>query len=263
MSNMWLLAQMRQPGRHFYADLTPQTWSDLLSDLLSTRNFRLERAVGGVKLVVSQWTHCFEYEFQIRKEVIALTRSRGLPIASALWSVYRNEPHRVEHWVTLLTIANAASSTLIPPAVASQMAAMQKRVTVLENRDRSRTPAPRQSAKAVTWQPPQLALQNTQQSASSKGRGKGKKSKGTEGKGRPSAQAAPHAAGFKKFHTIKGIPADSAHFDPRDGQQPGICHNFNANRPCQNTPCSRLHVCIGCGKAATPYDNCGCLERYT
>ena len=66
----------------------------------------------------------------------------------------------------------------------------------------------------------------TQQSASSKGRGKGKKSKGTKGKGRPSAPATPHAAGSKKFHTIKGILAVSDHFDPRDGQQPGICYNF-------------------------------------
>ena len=170
----------------------------------------------------------------------------------------------MEHWVRLLMIANAASSTSIPPGDASQMAAMQKRMTVLENRDRSRTPAPRQGAKAVTLQPPQLALQNTQQSASSKGRGKGKKSKGTKGKGRPSASAAPYAAGFKKFHTIKGIDAVSAHFDPRDGQQPGICYNFNANRPCQITHRGpSLLVCIGCGKAATPYDNCGCLERYT
>ena len=115
MSNMWLLAQMRQPGRHLYADLTPLTWSDLLSELLSTRNFRLEREVGGVKLVVPQWSHCLEYEFQIRKEAISLTRSRGLSIQSALWSVYRNEHHRMEHWVTLLTIANAASSMSVHP----------------------------------------------------------------------------------------------------------------------------------------------------
>ena len=252
MSNMWLLAQMRQPGRHLYADLTPQTWSDLLSELLSTRNFRLDREVGGVKLVVPQWSHCLEYEFQIRKEAISLTRSRGLSIQSALWSVYRNEHHRMEHWVTLLTIANAASSMSVPPAVASQMAAMQKRMTALENRDRSRTPAPRQSAKAAT-----------QQSANSKGQGKGKKPKGSKGKGKSSASANPQTAGFKKFHIIKGVPAVSAHFDPRDGQQPGICYNFNSNKACPTTPCSRLHVCIGCGKVATPYDNCGCLERYT
>ena len=158
----------------------------------------------------------------------------------------------MEHWVTLLTIANAASSMSVPPAVASQMAAMQKRMTALENRDRSRTPAPRQSAKAAT-----------QQSANSKGQSKGKKPKGSKGKGKSSASANPQTAGFKKFHIIKGIPAVSAHFDPRDGQQPGICYNFNSNKACPTTPCPRLHVCIGCGKVATPYDNCGCLERYT
>ena len=264
MSNMWLLAQMRQPGRHLYADL--------LSELLSTRNFRFRaRSVEGVKLVVPQWSHCLEYEFQIRSNSSSLSGLTALNMnfkfgkrLSLLRApeAYRFNPHCGPFTVTNTTGWSTGSRSLrlptlhrpclYPPAVASQMAAMQKRMTALENRDRSRTPAPRQSAKAAT-----------QQSANSKGQSKGKKPKGSKGEGKSSASANPRTAGFKKFHIIKGIPAVSAHFDPRDGQQPGICYNFNSNKACPTTPCPRLHVCISCGKVATPYDNCGCLERYT
>ena len=32
MTHMWLLAAMRQPGRTLYQDLTPNTWSEFLSE---------------------------------------------------------------------------------------------------------------------------------------------------------------------------------------------------------------------------------------
>ena len=54
MSYMWQLAQMRQPGRHLYPDLTPRTLHDILTELSSTRKFRVERQVAGVKLIVPQ-----------------------------------------------------------------------------------------------------------------------------------------------------------------------------------------------------------------
>ena len=39
MTHCWLLAQMRQPGRHLYSDLTRTTFIDFLDELLSERNF--------------------------------------------------------------------------------------------------------------------------------------------------------------------------------------------------------------------------------
>ena len=85
MTNMWMLAQMQKPGRTMYQDLTKDTWNDFLQGLLSTRNFRLEREVAGVRMVVPAWNHCLEHEYQIRKEAVCLSRTQGLPIQAALW----------------------------------------------------------------------------------------------------------------------------------------------------------------------------------
>ena len=108
MTHMWLLAQMRQPTRPLYSDLTKDTFNDLLEELLSTRNFLLEGQVAGQQLVAPVWVHCLDYEYNIRKESIERTRKRGLAIQQALWSVYRDETHKMEHWVTLLCQANTA-----------------------------------------------------------------------------------------------------------------------------------------------------------
>ena len=92
-------------------------------------------------MIVPQWSHCLEYEFQVRKAAIQLTRSQGLQIQKALWSVYRNEQHRMEHWVTLLTIANAAAPSSPNAALTSKLNRMEQQIATLL-RERSRTPAP-------------------------------------------------------------------------------------------------------------------------
>ena len=43
MTNIWLLAQLRQPGRQLYADLTKDTFNDFLEELLSTDTDFLDR----------------------------------------------------------------------------------------------------------------------------------------------------------------------------------------------------------------------------
>ena len=48
-----------------------------------------------------------EYEFQFRREAKKLFREQGNSIQAALWATYRKQEHRMEHWVTLLTIANS------------------------------------------------------------------------------------------------------------------------------------------------------------
>ena len=45
MSNMWILAQFRQPGSALCSVLTKDTWAELLEELLSKHNFTLERMV--------------------------------------------------------------------------------------------------------------------------------------------------------------------------------------------------------------------------
>ena len=67
MSNMWLMAQMRQPGRRLYEDFNDRTWSDMLDELMSEDMFQLEQEVAGEKMVRPRWEHCLEYEYQLRK----------------------------------------------------------------------------------------------------------------------------------------------------------------------------------------------------
>ena len=85
------------------------------------------------------------------------------------WTIHKNEQQRMDHRATLLIIDNTASSSTVPSAVASQMAAMQKQIAALQNRDRSRTPASKGRKAAIARHPqPQLALTNTQQPATQK-----------------------------------------------------------------------------------------------
>ena len=93
MTHMWLLAQMRQPTRPIYSDLKESTFTKLLDELLSEKNFLLEREIAGCKMVVPEWAHCLEYEFQIRKEALRLVREEGQSIEKALWTAYQN-PHQ-------------------------------------------------------------------------------------------------------------------------------------------------------------------------
>ena len=43
MSNLWLLAQVRQPGRHLNKDFTKDTFPEFLEELIGARNFRMDR----------------------------------------------------------------------------------------------------------------------------------------------------------------------------------------------------------------------------
>ena len=62
MSNMWLLAQIRQPGRRLYEAFNDRTFSDLLDEALSEDMFQLEQEVAGEKMITPRWEHCLEYE---------------------------------------------------------------------------------------------------------------------------------------------------------------------------------------------------------
>ena len=46
MTNLWLLAQLRQPDHQPYADLSKDTFGGILEELLSTDHFLLKRDLG-------------------------------------------------------------------------------------------------------------------------------------------------------------------------------------------------------------------------
>ena len=58
VENPYLLAQMRQPGRSIYSDLTPSTFSGFLKILLNKRNFNFKKEVDGQLLSQPCWAHC-------------------------------------------------------------------------------------------------------------------------------------------------------------------------------------------------------------
>ena len=82
---MWLLAQVRQPGRQLYSDLTDRTWVDLLEELISDKMFLLEREGTGVQWLQTKLSH-----------------------SRPVWTVFSHQRLRVESWSQLLTIASAA-----------------------------------------------------------------------------------------------------------------------------------------------------------
>ena len=178
MSHMWLLSQMRQPGRHLFADLTDRTFSDILEELLSENMFMLQREVAGMPSVVPRWEHCLEYEFQLRKEAIRLTVEENFSIQAALWHAFEDQQHKLTHWVQLLTIANAqqACSSDEVSKLRKEVADLRKMVS-----QRSRSPRGKGAGKRSLPAPSQLALPAP---PTSKGSGK----KGKTGKGKKGSQ---------------------------------------------------------------------------
>ena len=138
MTNLWLLAQLRQPGRQLLADLTKDTFNDFLEELLSTDNFLMKRQIEGETWAAPVSTHCMEYEFQLRRDAMKLPREQGDSTQAAPWATYRNQVHRMKHWVTLLSIVNSRSDAISDKA-AREIEQLKKQVAQLQ-KARSRSP---------------------------------------------------------------------------------------------------------------------------
>ena len=84
MSNLWLLAQMRQPGRVFFADVSLLTFPRMLRELLSKKNFNLKKELLDDKNVVApSWGHCTTYKNELRKEACKCARETAVSFSSA------------------------------------------------------------------------------------------------------------------------------------------------------------------------------------
>ena len=189
MSNMWLLAQLRQPGRSLFSDLQPTTFSRILKQLLGKEDFGLKKELQGKFLTAPCWEHCMSYEFELRREAYKQCRETTIGISAAWWNAYRSQQHRMMHWLQLVSLANSSSSS---SGSSSQMARMQKKITDLRTevrRNRSRTPhASRKQNNRGRARP---ALPDSQQlalpaplAAKGKGKGKGKHKRGNRGGGK-------------------------------------------------------------------------------
>ena len=114
--NMWLLAQMKQPGRSIYWDFDKSTFMDFLETLLDKKNFNLHKEVNCTLLLVPKWTDCISYDFEVRKEAHRLCREEGAWIKAALSATLENTEHRIIHWLQLIskTLVQAEAATMLP-----------------------------------------------------------------------------------------------------------------------------------------------------
>ena len=215
MFNLWLLAKMRQPARQIFADFTETTFPKILDELLSEKNFLLDRNIAGTRMIVPKWEHCLEYEYQVRRQAIKLCVRKGFSSQSAWWSVYRDVEHRMEHWVQLLTIANSSSDLAHTPSASAavhntEVAQLRREVDHLRKVVRSRSP------RGGRGQGTQLALSN-QPFHNNKGKKsfRGSKTKADKGKGKKGDKKGQEAASSgtsrsstsKKFDDILKDPS--------------------------------------------------------
>ena len=86
MTNLWLLAQMWQPGRTIYQDLDRCTFTDFLDTLLDKDNFNFYKEIDGRPVVSLCWSYCLSDELELRKEAIKLCKEQSFGIQAALWA---------------------------------------------------------------------------------------------------------------------------------------------------------------------------------
>ena len=71
MENMWLLAQLQQPGRAMYRDLTASTFTNFLKVLLNKRNFSMSTA----SILGTKQTRLKLWEEHLKDPVTALDKA--------------------------------------------------------------------------------------------------------------------------------------------------------------------------------------------
>ena len=251
LSNLWLLAQMRQPGRTIYADFDRNTFIDFLETLLDKDNFNFYKEVDGRPMISPSWTYCLSYEFELRKEAIRLCKEQSFGIQSALWTTLRNMEHRMKHWLQLVAIPNAPSSSS-----SQELQSLKKRISDLE-KARSRSPRrTNQKQLAASSGSQMLALPAPSGPAQGQKGGKGRKRGGSKW---ISAKGSGKGQSPKDFDYLMKLPLEfRANFHEKFHKNE-ICYGFQ-KKTCKRIDgaCKFSHICVGCG-GSKPYNDCKCL----
>ena len=258
VTNLWLLAQMRQPGRSIYADFDRNTFVDFLETLLDKHNFNFYKEVDGRPMISPSWSYCLSYELELRKEAVRLCKEQSFGIQSALWSALRNMEHRMKHWLQLVAIPNAPSSSS-----SQELQSLKKRISDLE-KARSRSPRRNnQKQLAPAGGPQMLALPAPSAPAQKGGKGKDRRvtnRRGGAGRAPGKGQASKgEAQASKDFDYLMKLPLEFRAKFHQKFHNNEICYNFQRNS-CKRSDgkCKFSHVCVGCG-GSKPYDDCRCL----
>ena len=230
---------MRQPARQICADFTETTFPKILDELLSEKNFLLDRNIAGTRMIVPKWDHCLEYEYQVRRQ---------------------------EHWVQLLTIANSNSDLAHTPSASTavhntEVAQLRREVDHLRQVVRSRSP------RGGRGQGTQLTLSNKPVSESGQHGKKrftaAKSPKETKVQARTGGKKGQDAARSGAARSSTGKTFDEILKDSTaracmtaNHQNGKVC--WHLQRGTCTRDCKRLHECAGCGKAGIGYDACRC-----
>ena len=178
------------------------------------------------------------YELEIPREAIRLATEEGYSIERAWWAACENDHHRMEHWAEFPRGQNwwlLFISQRRPQRQADRSAG-----------EKTRRPLPAGPKRTVPLtegqQEPKVPAPPAQKTKAGKGNGKGKKSK-SRGRGTATGQT------VTSFQALMDLPrSQQPQFTAAEHSFPGVCYAFQSNTS-TNSPCSRAHVCTGCGKA--------------
>ena len=201
LTNLWLLAQMRQPGRSIYADFDRNTFIDFLECFVDKDNFNFYKEVDGRPMISPSWTYCLSYELELRKEAIRLCKE-----------------HRMKHWLQLVAIPNAPSSSS-----SQELQSLKKRIADLE-KARSRSPR-RSNQKQLTASsgPQMLALPAP--SGSTQGQ-KGGKNRKRGGFARSPFKGSGKGLASKDFDYLMKLPLEFRSNFHEKFHKNEICYKF-------------------------------------
>ena len=258
LTNLWLLAQMRQPGRTIYADFDRNTFVDFLETLLDKDNFNFYKEVDGRPMISPSWSCCLSYEFELRKEAIRLCKEQSFGIQSALWTTLRNMEHRMKHWLQLVAIPNAPSSSS-----SQELQSLKKRISDLE-KTRSRSPRRNnQKQLSLSGGPQMLALPAPSAPAQKGGKGKDRRvtnRRGGAGRALGKGQVSKdETQASKDFDYLMRLSHEFRSNFHEKFHKNEVCYKFQ-RKTCKRTDgtCKFSHVCVGCG-GSKPYNDCKCL----
>ena len=155
--------------------------------------------------------------------------------------------HRMKHWLQLVAIPNAPSSSSGP-----DIQALKKRISDLE-KARSRSPRRNSQMQPAIPGPAQLALPAPSAPARGSKGGKGGKNQKKRSKGQGKV-----GSGTKNFEYLMKLPVEFGENFHERFHKKEICFNFQ-KKSCSHGNCKWAHICVGCG-GSKPYDECQCLS---
>ena len=184
-------------------------------------------------MIAPRWSFCLSYELEIRKEAIRLCKEESYGIQSALWTTLKNTEHRMKHWLQLVAISNAPSSSS-----SQELQTLKKRISDLE---KARSRSPRRSAqkqKAISSGPTMLSLPAPSAPAQSSKGGEGKSNRRRakrSGKSAGSSQPSDN----KNFNYIMNLPAAFRQNFHERFYKREICYSFQKN----SCTTDKLQIC--------------------